>query len=569
MTVAVLSDLGIIQRYRLIFRCDLDEYLQFATINFISQKTETDDMHEDDSAEARQIPSLTPNGGFEIDMIRFSPNPNKAHRIHWHEWGEAAFRKAREQDKVVMLYLGAFWCGFCHRMDETSFSDDDVIVLLNAFFIPVRVENAQRPDIDIRYNQNGWPTIVFMVSNGNRLATLNYLPPEEFANMLVRVRAAYEKKRSVLLKASVVPDPEDPQKPAPASGRIRPAAVSEITNILMYYADGRNGGYGPDHKFPHPEANDFLLYRYLTTGDIRFLKHVCLTLDRMRDSATWDEKDGGFFRYSSKPDWSEPHREKLLFDQAGILQNALCLFRLTGRLIYRRLAEEIVDFMNTALSDAAGLAFYGCQDYVDRPCKKDAKFAHRPQQRFPVIDEWIYTGANALAASSYLKASQTIGRADCRDRALDVLEFLWNECRAPDGGMCHYHDGAPRVPGLLIDQVYMALALLDACQATGKDHYLKSAAQLGDGVLNKQAGPSGGFQDIREPGTALLRFPLTLIVENGIAARMFLQLEKVSRERKYRKGAFRALIAFGEDFTPYGVYASHYGRAMGEYMSLT
>jgi uncharacterized protein YyaL (SSP411 family) len=500
--------------------------------------------------------------------VRFSPNPNRAHLIRWHGWGSETFCKAQEQDKVVMLYLGAFWCGFCQRMDETSLSDDDVIVLLNAFFIPIRVENAQRPDIDIRYNHNGWPTIVFLTPRGDTLSTVNYLPPEEFANVLVQIQSAYEEKRIDIEETASVPDPKGSQPLPRISDKVRPSAVSEISNVLMGFADSVNGGYGPDHKFPHPEANDFLLYRYQTTGDKRFLDHVCLTLVKMRASETYDEKDGGFFRYSSKPDWSEPHREKLLFDHAGILCNCLSVFRLTGRPEYRRLAEEIICYLNTALSDSSGPAFRGCQDYPHVPKERGGESLNDPQNTLSVVDELIYTDANALAVCSYLKAWQTLGRLDVRDRALDVLEFLWRRCRAPDGSMCHYHDGRPHVSGLLIDQLYTGLALLDAYEIAGEARCLGRAVQLGDSVLAAHANPDGGFQDICFKGEAHLRFPLTLIVENGIAARKFLRLAEFTGERKYRKGALWALSAFSENFGPYGVYAAPYGRALGEYMAL-
>ena len=91
-------------------------------------------------------------------MFRFSVRPNRAHMIDWREWGEDAFEEARGQDKLVVLFIAAFWCGFCQRMDEAALSDDEVITLLNAFFVPIRVEESQRPDIDLRYNQTGrWP----------------------------------------------------------------------------------------------------------------------------------------------------------------------------------------------------------------------------------------------------------------------------------------------------------------------------------------------------------------------------------------------------------------------------
>ena len=90
-------------------------------------------------------------------MFRFSPRPNRAHLIRWREWGPEPFQEAEAQNKPVMMCLCAFWCGVCQRMDETAFSDEEVIALVNAYFVPVRVEDAQRPDVDVRYNQGGGP----------------------------------------------------------------------------------------------------------------------------------------------------------------------------------------------------------------------------------------------------------------------------------------------------------------------------------------------------------------------------------------------------------------------------
>ncbi len=103
-------------------------------------------------------------------MIRFSPNPNRANLIRWREWGDEAFRKAVEQDKPLMLFLTAFWCRFCQRMDEGAFSNDENIALLNAYFVTIRAEDTQRPDVNTRYNLNGWPTIAFMAPGGSFLA---------------------------------------------------------------------------------------------------------------------------------------------------------------------------------------------------------------------------------------------------------------------------------------------------------------------------------------------------------------------------------------------------------------
>src|SRR5918996_5060154 len=135
-------------------------------------------------------------------MLRFSPRPNRANLITWWEWGEEAFQAAQHQDKPVVVFLTAFWCGYCQRMDETSLSNDEVIALLNAFFIPIRVEESQRPDVDLRYNQNGWPTIAFLTPGGEHLLSVNYTAPEPFISLLVRLVDAYQRDKTTILETA-------------------------------------------------------------------------------------------------------------------------------------------------------------------------------------------------------------------------------------------------------------------------------------------------------------------------------------------------------------------------------
>lgn len=501
-------------------------------------------------------------------MFRFSPNPNRANLVHWREWGQEAFEEAQQQDRLVMLYIGAFWCGFCQGMDETTLSNDETITLLNAYFIPIRVENAQRPDIDTRYNQDGWPSIAFITPQGQHLGTVNYMPPDEFCDVLVHLYQTYQEQKDENQTAG--------RQASPTAGpnqvsRLRASAVSEISSILMELADPVNGGYGPDHKFPHPEAHDFLLYRHETTGDSAYLDHVILTLDMMRNSDTYDSEAGGYFRYSSKADWSEPHREKLLADHAGILQNVLRSFLITGNTQHKQGAKEIVDFLTTTMSDSSGIAFFGCQDYL-RSAPTYGADSHGQTTRTPggiisIIDQWIYTDANAQIASALLEASWILGRPELKKRGLNVLDFLREQCRSDDGAMFHYHDGKPHVPGLLNDQTLMGTALLDAHRFTGDPRYIGQAEELGKLVLSRHTNPDGGFYDTSEQGPAYLNFPLTLLVDNGRAASFFLSLCDATTNPEYRRAALWALRAFTDDFAPYGVYASDYGLALARYMS--
>jgi len=496
-------------------------------------------------------------------MLRFSPNGNLAHLINWFEWEEAAFRKAREQDKPVMLFLGAFWCRYCQRMDEGAFSDRENMALLNAYFVAFRVENATRPDIDARYNLNGWPTIAFFTPSGEMLAAANYLPVDQFKDLLLNVYLHYQQKTAAERLAQSAPASEIPVAVESAAKRPHRAVFEEIKSSIMKQVDGVHGGFGSGQKFIHPAANDFLLACYARTGDANSLEHVCRTLDRMREGQIHDAKEGGYFRTTSGADWSQPHREKLLAEQAGLLSNCVRAFRLTQRRQYAGMAEEIIAYLDQKLFDLERGAFFGCEDFL----RHETGGQSSTNEFFSIIDDCIYTDANAQAAGAYLEAAACLERADCRERALAVLEFLWGHCRAATGSLFHYHDGAGRLLGLLDDQAQMGLALVLAHGATGDAKHLERAKETAEFIIAQLRNPAGGYFDLMPGQFSLGKFPLTDIDQNGAAARFFLMLAEATDDPRYRESARWALDAFGGDFAAHGIHVSRFGCALLEYLS--
>jgi hypothetical protein len=502
-------------------------------------------------------------------MFRFSPRPNRAHLITWWEWGEEAFHAAQQQDKPVALFLTAFWCGYCQRMDETSLSHDEVIALLNAFFVPIRVEESQRPDVDLRYNQNGWPTIAFLTPAGDHLLSVNYTAAEPFIQLLVKLIDTYQRDKSTLVEAAArhradALARQSDAAPAPLGAPI----VAEIAGMVEGLADPVHGGYGTKNKFLHTEANEFLLYLFEVTGSSSYLDHVRLTLDRMRQSRMFDGKDGGFFRYSSRVDWQEPHPEKLLDDQAALLRNYLHTYLLTDQACYRETAEGLVEYLNTTLSGTTQPCFFGCQDYVRPNLSVAASQTSGPPPLLSLIDELVYCDANARAASAFLDAWWLLGREDCRERALKIVETLWDTLRAPDGGMYHYSDGTPRVPGLLMDSVLTGLALLDAYAVCGHTVYLERARQLGEDVVRRHRNAAGGFFDISIAGPASLQSPVAVLTQNANIASFFVRLADLSGDIAYRKTAHWALRRFPNSHRTYEAFAAGFGHALGRLLAL-
>lgn len=493
-------------------------------------------------------------------MPRFSPNSNRANMIRWYDWGEEAFAAAREQNKPVMLFLCAFWCRYCQRMDEEGFSETENIALLRAYFISIRAENAQRPDIDVRYNQNGWPTIVFMSPQGEAIVAANYLASEQLQDLLLRVYMGHQQAAGPVSRASS--DSTVVARESAARARIDEPALAEISESILALADRRHGGYGTGQKFIQPEPNDFLLSRYESTGNTEYLNHVCFTLDRMREKAIRDGREGGYFRTSTGPDWDQPHREKLLAEQAGLITNCLGAYRVTRRTEYALMAEEIIRYLDAKLYDPATGAFHGCEDFLRVKGAEQSP----ADEFFTIIDQCIYTDANALAVIAYLDAAEAMENNGWKEKALGALEFLRHQCRNPAGGMYHYFDGSARLGGCLGDQALMGRALLEAFGQTGEKKYLEEAQKLGELIVGRFNNPDGGYFDLDGMGFGYLKFRLTLIEQNGPAASFFLALGAATGNPRWRNAALWALSAFREDFSSYGVHAAAFGRALGKYL---
>jgi uncharacterized protein YyaL (SSP411 family) len=449
-------------------------------------------------------------------------------------------------------------------MDEGAFSDRENMALLNAYFIALRIENAKRPDIDARYNLNGWPTIAFVTPDGKLLAAANFLSGDDFKELLLNVYMDYEKHKNEVQLADV--NQLNNSAAADKIGRDTPRAssVGEITSMILRIADRVNGGYGSGQKFIHSEANDFLLSRYEATQDVTYLDHVCLTLDRMRASPIYDQQEGGFFRTTTGADWSQPHREKLLAEQAGLLSNCLRLLDLTGRAEYGRMAEEIIDYLDRKLFDATKPAFLGCEDFL----RREAPEGTSANEFFTILDDCVYTDANALAIGAYLEAAKMLGRPDRKRIALNVLEFLWSRCWNEGEGVYHYFDTAPRVPGLLIDQARMGVALIHAYRATSDRNFIERAKKLAGFILTHLTNPDGGYYDCGHSELSIFGSRLTLIDQNGIAASFFLMLADTSKDMRYREAALWALGAFTKDFASAAIHAAPFGRALGEFLGL-
>ena len=540
--------------------------------------------------------------------FRFSPRPNRAREIKWRPWGEPAFAEARRLGRPVLLSLSAVWCHWCHVMDETSYSDARVIAAVNEHFVPIRVDNDRHPDVNRRYNMGGWPTTAFLAPTGDVLTGGTYLPPEQMLESLARVKAFFDANQAKIAAlegeragggdgsalAQLAGLPLSPERALDALGGDpdTPGDIStEVALLVVRAFDPLSGGLGAEPKFPQPDVYAFMLAYGLLRGALdpdhvpdggrallrpaRVYEVVRATLTAMASGGLYDEVEGGFFRYATQRDWSVPHYEKMLEDNARLITlYAEAALHAAGHDLgdpdlYRRTAAGAVDYLLGTLWREEAAAFGGSQDADERYYLLDA--GGRAQLPPPSVDPTVYVDWNALAARALLRASTALERPELADPAVLLLERLWKDARRGDA-MAHFvhadgrvGDGAP----LLGDQTAVAAAALDAYEVTSDRRWLRRGRSLAEWTCEHLSAPDGRLLDrlaTHGESAGLLAHPVPSLDENAAMAEVLLRLEAYTGEARLRERALELLAAWAPHWEQYGVAASSYAQALLRYL---
>ena len=298
--------------------------------------------------------------------------------IDWHEWGDAAFARAKAEDKPILLDIGAVWCHWCHVIDRESYENAEIAEIINRFYIPVKVDRDERPDVDARYQaaisyisgQGGWPLTGFLTPDGRPFFGGTYFPPEDamgrpgFKRILLAIAGAYHEKRDEVERtAQTLAEAVAQAETFPgARGKFEVAVVDHIVESMLQMHDFTHGGFGRAPKFPHPSGLDLLLEWHQATRDPRLLRLADLTLERMARGGVYDHLAGGFHRYSVDEHWLVPHFEKMIYDNSELLRNYLHGYQVTQKPFFRETAEGIIGWISEVLSDQARGGFYASQD---------------------------------------------------------------------------------------------------------------------------------------------------------------------------------------------------------------
>jgi len=298
--------------------------------------------------------------------------------IDWNEWGEEAFARARGEDKPILLDIGAVWCHWCHVIDRESYENPEIAEIINRFYVPVKVDRDERPDVDARYQaaigaisgQGGWPLTGFLTPEGKPFFGGTYFPPEDamgrpgFKRILLSVADAYRTRREEVDRSAQALAEAVAQAEAfsGARGEFDAGIADALVESMLGLFDARNGGFGNAPKFPHPTALDLVLEKYQASREPRLLTVVETTLDRMARGGVYDQLAGGFHRYSVDERWRVPHFEKMSYDNSELLKNYLHGLQVTQKPFFRETSEGIIAWVDAVLSDREKGGFYASQD---------------------------------------------------------------------------------------------------------------------------------------------------------------------------------------------------------------
>jgi len=496
-------------------------------------------------------------------LLQHKDNP-----VHWQAWGSAAFDAAKREHKPILLSVGYAACHWCHVMAHESFENPAIAAVMNEHFINIKVDREERPDVDTIYQhalallgeQGGWPLTMFLTPEREPFWGGTYFPPEPrwgrpgFPQVLAGLSKAFQGDAEAIAKnVSAIKEALQRLAHPTAGAGITLELTDGIAERLTREIDWTHGGIGDAPKFPQVSILSVLWRGFLRTGVEEMRNAVTLTLDHICQGGIYDHVGGGFARYSVDRRWLVPHFEKMLYDNAQLIELLTHAWQATRKSLYaERIAETIAWLVREMRQPEGGFAssldadseheegkFYVWTeaeietllgeraprfktvydvtpegnweghtilnrlhrlDFADAATEAElgadrAVLLHARAERVrPGLDDKVLADWNGLLIAALATAAPAFARADWLALAEDAFAFIEHKMTAADGRLAHsYRAGRARHPATLDDYANLARAALLLHEATGEPPYLARAVGWAETVERHYADASGGY----------------------------------------------------------------------------
>ncbi|MBI4972123.1 MAG: thioredoxin domain-containing protein [Candidatus Omnitrophica bacterium] len=513
--------------------------------------------------------------------------PSNAAAIQWFEWGTNAFQLAQKENKPILLYLTSSWCHWCQVMDTETFTDPDIIDRINHTFVPVKVDTDLRPDLNARYNTGGWPSTVFLTSDGFILAGAAYLSPLEMKSALPEIERLHRDKRKEFNDKSLNDMAEfdallSREIQSAKDEELAPSFIDKILAGLLIGADDELGGIGKEDKNPIPEVTEFLYLVQEVKPDVKAGK----ILERFLtgQAKLFDPEMGGFYRYATKRDWTEPQFEKMLGVNAFLIRDFVWSRGIFDRPKDKEMVSATINYVQDTLLDKALGGFFGSQaaDYALITSGLDQKeesaiipgtvyYSYPKQKRLelgvPPVDRHVYADTSAQMVSALITEAQKMNDEKTGGVALRAIDFLMDVSFDRESGMKHVFPEPEHSLEMLADQVYVLKALLDAYEFSQDVKYLSWANDL-FAITEKNLGTGQGiFYDMAQDTGAIANLKKREIplIENCLMARQYIRLGALTGQEIYRQKAKAILSFFAPRYQQFSFFAAAYGSALTDW----
>lgn len=485
--------------------------------------------------------------------------------IAWRDYSPAAFQESLDENKPIFLLLTApSWCYWCQVYESEDYLfNQNLYPYINENFIPIYVDADKRQDITRQYLEGGWPSTTIFTPGRERL--YGFSGPRPVANMLANLGQAVEFVSGRGFAANIAYDYKEEPVVVPTESQLN-SLVAQYAQSIFYSYDSEHGGFGRGQKFPQGRALDYSLDLYELTGDKQWLELVQNTLqnqyteiDELETNYNlFDPVEGGFHRYGTTREWTPPHYEKMLYDNARLLKAYGHLLKLTPEdELVKEVMKKTLAYVEDNWYDAEEGGFFGNTDVhgEDEYYGKNPRPADRPR-----VEPTKYTDWNSDAIVTYLYLGGRFKKM--AEKSLDFYENMLSE-----QGAYHYTiEGKKGVRGNLLDNAYLLLAFVEGYESLEKEEYLESAADLADySLANLYDWNSGGFFERNSPDKQLYAPGDHLRLskpgpENGIMAYALLKLYKQTGNDTYLAAGIKTM---GNKINQVGALdrGYHYARA--------
>lgn len=449
--------------------------------------------------------------------------------VAWHPWGPEAFAEARRRDVPVMVSIGYSTCHWCHVMARESFQDEATAAQVNAGFVAVKVDREEHPEVDraflaaaAAFTPNlGWPLTVFTDPDGAAFFAGTYWPPvarggmPAFRDVLTAVSEAWTERRAQVAETATALRAALVEAGRPGDGRVPgPDEVLRAARSLARLEDPEYGGFAAPGappatpKFPTVPALRFLTAPLVAQRQPEAVAVARRALAAMAGSPLRD-RDGGFFRYATRRDWTVPHYERMLTDNAGLLHLAVEL----GEPV---VAAGVVSFLREVMALPGG-GFAAAQDsesWIDGERSEGGYYlrddAGRRGLEPPALDGKVVTGWNGLAVAALARYAAATGDQEAIGLARRAVDAVIGANTAPDGTLrrASLDEIVSRAPATASDYGSLADGMLQLACVTGEAAYAARAMALvdaaadapGDETLTALGVPPGEDADGDQPG---------------------------------------------------------------------